>query len=86
MHRYANNNKVSGPRELQRKVVTEVRQVTYLNNNPDPKKEEPLTTMGIETVTEISVSPDFVTGFPKIVGTKTIDNRFEVPKENKWEK
>lgn len=86
MFRYADNGKVSQARELQRRVVTEVRTVTYLNNNPDPKKEEPLTTEGFEVVKEIVVSQDYALSVPKVVGTKMIDNRFEVPRENKWEK
>lgn len=84
MFKYSDINKVSQPRELQRKVVTEARKVTYLNNNPDPKSEEPLVTEGWEIVSEMVVSQNYPLITPIFCESKTIDNRFEVPKENKW--
>jgi len=76
MFRYADTGKVSKPRELQRKVVTAVRKVTYMNNHPDPKVTEPILSEGFETVTEAVVSPEYI-GVPLIVGTKTVDGRQE---------
>lgn len=76
MFYYQDTGKLSEPRELQRKVITEVRQVTYVNNNPDPKANEPLTTTGFEPVKEMVVSSSYVV-VPKVVGSKTVDNRSE---------
>lgn len=76
MFRYQDNNKVSVAGEIQHKVVTEVRSVTYINNNPDPKAEIPLTTVGFETVKEEVRSPGSSV-VPRVVGSKTVDNRKE---------
>jgi hypothetical protein len=74
MFKYQDTNKVSQLRESQYKVVTEVRTVTYLNDNPNPKILEPVTTTGYETVKELVVSPGKVVT-PRVVGSKTVDNR-----------
>lgn len=76
MFRYQDTKKLSVPGEIQHKVVTEVRQVTYINNDPDPKAEIPLTTVGFETVKEEVRSPGS-TFVPIVVGSKTVDNRKE---------
>lgn len=77
MFRYSDNNKVSKPRELQRKVVTAVRKVQYLNNHPNPKVTEPIVSYGYETVTEVVVSPEFELAVPTVVGAKEVDGRRE---------
>jgi hypothetical protein len=74
MFRYQDTGKLSQPQESQRMVVTEVRQVTYLHNNPNPKISEPITSEGFETVTEMVVSQGYVC-VPKVVGHKTVDGR-----------
>ena len=75
MFRYADNNQVSKPREDQRRVVTEVRKVTYLNDSSDDRISDPVVSFGYETVKEVAVSPDFCDTIPKVVEEKTIDNR-----------
>lgn len=74
MFRYQDTKKVSQPGELQRKIITEVRRVTYLNDNPNPKVTEPVITEGYEPVKELVVSSQFV-NVVKTVGQKTVDNR-----------
>lgn len=76
MFRYQDTNKLSKPKEAQRRVVTELRKVTYMNNHPDSKVEEPILSEGYETVREMVVSPDFI-AVPRIVDTKTVDGRQE---------
>lgn len=76
MFRYQDNNKLSKPKESQRRVVTELRKVTYMNNHPDPKVEEPIISEGWEIVQELVVSPDFIV-VPTIVDSKTVDGRQE---------
>lgn len=74
MFRYADTGKVSQPKEMQRKVVTAVRKVTYLNNHPNPKVTEPIVSEGYETVTELVVSPSYNEA-PQVVENKTVDGR-----------
>lgn len=75
MFKYDDNGKQSQPREAQRKVVTAIRKVTYLNNHPDPKVLEPLVTEGYETVIEANVSLNIQSINPDVIGSKTVDNR-----------
>lgn len=77
MFRYADTNKVSKPKEFQRRVVTEVRRVTYINNHPDPKVTEPIISEGFETVQEMVVSPDYPNITPIFCEEKTVDGRRE---------
>ncbi len=74
MFYYSDTNKLSKPSELMRKVVTEIRKVTYLNDSPNPTVSEPVVTYGYETVKEVAVSPEWY-GEPTVVEEKTIDNR-----------
>lgn len=74
MFRYQDSNQVSKSGEVQRKVVTKVRQVSYLNNHPNPKVTEPIVSVGYEVVEEKIVGPDY-SGEPQIVGEKTVDGR-----------
>jgi len=85
MFYYEDTKKLSKPKESQRRVVTEVREVTYYNNHPDEKVVEPVVTKGYETVTEMVVSQDF-TCIPKVVGTKTVDARWVVKRVKKDKK
>lgn len=75
MFRYADTQEVSKSGELQRKVVPEIRKVTYLNDSPNPEVEEPVVSYGYETVSEMVVSKDYPTIAPAIVEEKTIDSR-----------
>lgn len=86
MFHYQDTGKVSQPKESQRKVVTEVRKVTYLNKHPDEKVLEPVVTEGFETVKEIVVSPGCGEVIPKIVGTKTVDATHIVKRLKKKDK
>jgi hypothetical protein len=84
MFRYDDNDKVSKPREKQRKVTTSMRKVTYLNVNPDPKKREPVISEGWEIIREAVVSPKITQDdiAISIVGAKTVDNHMDkVPKK-----
>lgn len=74
MFYYHDTKKRSQPGESQRKVVLEMRKVTYLNDSPNPSVAEPVVTYGFETVLEKAVSPDYNEA-PKIVEQKTVDNR-----------
>lgn len=75
MFRYADTGEISKPGEIQRKVVPEVRKVTYLNDSPNPEVGEPVVTYGYETVSEMIVSPEYPDISPIIVEEKTVDNR-----------
>lgn len=95
MFHYQDTGKLSKPKESQRKVVTEVRKVTYLNNLPDEEIKEliklgqpvlPVTTVGYETVKEMVVSPEFCDIIPKVVETKTVDARWVVKRVKKKDK
>jgi hypothetical protein len=74
MFKYQDTNQVSKSGESQRKVVTKIRQVTYLNNHPNPKVEAPIESRGFEVVEEKIVSGDYQ-GEPEIVGERTVDGR-----------
>lgn len=74
MFYYQDNGKLSKSGELQRKVVTKIREVTYINDSPNPKVAEPITTQGFEIVEEIVASLEF-TAIPQVVGQKTVDKR-----------
>lgn len=74
MFYYQDTRKLSKYGELQRKVVTKIREVTYINDSRNPKVAEPITTQGFEIVEEIVASPDFQC-IPQVVGQKTVDKR-----------
>lgn len=86
MFRYQDTNKVSKPKESQRKVVVEVRKVTYLNKHPDERVIEPVITEGYETVKEVVVSPDFNQVIPKVVDSKTVNATQVVKRVKKKDK
>lgn len=74
MFQYQDTGEYSKPGEVQRKVVTKLRKVTYLNDSPNPKVEEPVVTYGTEIVEEMAVSAAY-NRMPITVGSKTVDNR-----------
>lgn len=81
MFKYDNSNRQSKPKEKQIKHVAQVRKVTYINPNKDPKKkDQPIISEGWEIVREIVTDPQVPLTMPAdVVGSKTVE--FVPPKK-----
>ncbi len=81
MFRYDNSLGQSQPKEKQIKHVSQIRKVTYINPNPDPKKKDkPIISEGWEIVKEIVVDPTVpLTMAADVVDQKTVE--FVPPKK-----
>jgi hypothetical protein len=74
MFRYANSNSLSKPKEPQNKIVTKIRQVTYIHDNG-------VVAQGFETVEELTLDPAKPQPPVEMVGHKTV--YVALPKQKK---